>query len=70
MPLISRVPEFMMERDLTPTDLHDDVVRAGRKISYNNAHGLRKGEMPGMQTVEKLCDTYKCQPFEFVLWEE
>ena len=70
MPLISRVPEFCKERGMGITDLHNAVVNAGETFSYNNAWQLFHGKIPGMPTVAKLCNTFKRQPFEFVLWEE
>ena len=65
MPLKRSVPEFCKERDLSPTTLH---LTAG--ISYANAWEMFHGKVPGGITLEKLCNTFKRQPTEFVVWEE
>jgi len=66
--LISRIPEFLKEHDMTAKDLERAVVRTGVKFSWNTAWALSKGRLPSTRVLEKLCDTYKRQPSEFVLW--
>ena len=70
MPLISRIPEYCKEHDMGPTDLHNAVLKTGARFSYNNAHAIYHGKMPGIPTLEKICDALKCQLFEFIIWEE
>ena len=77
MPLISRIPEFMAERDLTASKLQRAVIEAGYTFHFDTATALRDGEIPDTRrykgepsTLDKLCDTYKKQPSEFILWEE
>lgn len=65
MPVINTIKQFIDERGITP---YRFAQNAG--ISLNTAYALYNtpSQRVGAAVLDKICDAYKIQPSEILLW--
>ncbi|MBW4527087.1 MAG: helix-turn-helix transcriptional regulator [Phormidium tanganyikae FI6-MK23] len=62
----NRIKEFCDKRGITPYRFRAEVDIAPRTAYdlYNNPD-----QLPGSNVLHKICDTYRVQPNEVLIWE-
>ena len=63
--LESLIPKLMDTLGWTTVKLQKEC-----DISWNNAFGLRHGNIPGPKTLDKLCAALERQPGDLIVWKE
>lgn len=67
MPVKNNLKSFLDKRGITPYRFRKDVGVAQRTAYdlYNNAY-----QLPSSAVLSKICDTYRIQPGEILVWED
>lgn len=65
MPVINRLKDFCEERKITAYSIQRDT-----SVSASTVYRLYKDTslMPSSPTIEALCEYYRVQPTEIILW--
>lgn len=65
MPVVNTIKGFLDEKNITPYRFSQETG-----IALNTAYALYKNpqQRPGAAVLDKICDTYKVQPNEVLLW--
>jgi DNA-binding Xre family transcriptional regulator len=67
MSVRNRIKEFIDERGITVYRFRADCDIA-QKTAYDLVNN--PNQLPGSNVLSKICDTYKVQPNEILVWEE